>query len=155
MALCLWGPVQIHFVSGNPDLWITMFLALSTVHPAFASFVFIKPSVAFFGLWRVRSRAWWYGFVPLSVMSLLLLPLWFDWLRVVLNSRGTGGLLYSWQEMPLLLIPMIAWLARPGGRYDLERRVPHRAVLVRSGWPELAPATNAGAKGSRADWATR
>lgn len=117
MALCLWGPVQIHFVSGNPGLWAMMFLALATRWPFFGPFVAFKATFGPLGLWGNRHRAWWTGLAVLSAMSLAVLPMWSDWIRVLINSRGSGGLLYSWQEAPLMLIPIIAWLARPGGRY--------------------------------------
>jgi hypothetical protein len=45
--------------------------------------------------------------------------LWADWVASVVNSRG-GGLLYSSLEVPMLLLPLIAWLGRDTGR--LSRR---------------------------------
>jgi hypothetical protein len=122
MALALWGPVQIHFISGNPGLWSMMFVALATRWPVFGPFAFLKASLGVFGLWGIRHRAWWAGLAVFCVLSLALLPMWFDWLRVLLNQRGTGGVFYSWQEAPMMLLPIIAWLGRPGGRYDIERR---------------------------------
>ena len=37
--------------------------------------------------------------------------LWADWLASLANSRG-GGLLYSSLEIPMLLLPLAAWLGR-------------------------------------------
>jgi hypothetical protein len=122
MALSFWQPVQIHLISGNPGIWMVMFLALALVYPGVAPFVLMKSSLGLFGLWGIRHRAWWYGFAVFCSMSIILLPLWFDWLCALLNQRGSGGLLYSWQEAPLMLVPLLAWLTRPGGRYDVERR---------------------------------
>jgi hypothetical protein len=37
--------------------------------------------------------------------------MWRDWLTAVTNSTG-GGLLYSFQDVPILLLPVIAWRMR-------------------------------------------
>ena len=45
--------------SGNPGLWIAMFVAIGTVwRPAFA-LVLLKPSLFVFALPGIRSRGWW------------------------------------------------------------------------------------------------
>jgi hypothetical protein len=51
------------------------------------------------------------------VFGLLCLPfgaLWSDWVASVLNSRG-GGVLYSALEIPILLLPIVAWVGRTRG----------------------------------------
>lgn len=121
MALCLWGPVQIHIISGNPGIWAMAAVALGTVYRWPSVFALVKPSLGPFALFGMRDRRWWLTLAALVVLSAPLLPMWFDWVRVVANSRG-GGLLYSWQEAPMMLLPILAWFARPGGRYDIERR---------------------------------
>ena len=131
LALCLWGPVQIHVISGNPGLWAMMFVALSTRWPAFGPFAFIKASLGVFGLLGIRSRSWWLGLAVFCALSLAVLPMWFDWLTALLNSRSGGGLFYSWQEAPMMLMPIIAWLARPGGRYGQPREPFRRASPAR------------------------
>jgi hypothetical protein len=35
-----------------------------------------------------------------------------DWLVTVVNARNPGGLLYSVQEVPMMAIPVLAWLGR-------------------------------------------
>ena len=37
--------------------------------------------------------------------------MWADWVTTLVNSTG-GGLLYSTLEVPMLLIPLVAWLGR-------------------------------------------
>ncbi len=148
MALCLWEPVQIHIISGNPGLWSMMFVALATRWPAFGPFAFVKASLGVFGLRGIRHRAWWVGLAVFCAMSLAVLPVWLDWVRVLVNSQGTGGLFYSWQEAPMMLLPIIAWLARPGGRYDVpaRRRVEADAAVrlssPTSGWSNRWPPGN-------------
>lgn len=121
IALALWGPVQIHIISGNPGMWSMAAIAVATRCHFAAPFAFLKPSIGLFGIFGIRDRAWWYGAGVLAALSLLFLPMWFDWIRSVMNSTG-GGLLYSWQEWPMMLAPLVAWACRPSGRYDIERR---------------------------------
>jgi hypothetical protein len=40
--------------------------------------------------------------------------LWGDWVASVANSRG-GGILYSALEIPMLLLPLVAWVGRTRG----------------------------------------
>ena len=50
----------------------------------------------------------------LGGLSLLFLPVWFDWFTVVRNSDVS--LLYNLPTLPLMLAPLIAWAtgrARP------------------------------------------
>jgi hypothetical protein len=52
--------------------------------------------------------------VALGALLLLSLPfggLWGDWVMSVVNSRG-GGVLYSTLEIPMLLLPLVAWMGR-------------------------------------------
>lgn len=118
MALCVtWEPGYIHVVAGNPVMWSLMAVALATRYPVAAPFALLKASLFPFALFRIDRRAWWVGLAVWCALSLPFLPMWFDWLRVVTNGRAPGGLLYSLQEAPLLALPIIAWLYRPGGRY--------------------------------------
>jgi hypothetical protein len=123
LALCLWQPVQIHIISGNPVIWSLLAVALGTIYKWPSVFAFVKPSLGFFGLFGIRHRSWWAALGVFCVMSLVLLPMWADWITVLQNARG-GGLEYSWQEIPLLLLPIIAWMARPGGRYGVRPPMP-------------------------------
>jgi hypothetical protein len=46
------------------------------------------------------------------LIGLLLAPLWIDYLAVLLNARGPlASPLYSVGDVPLLLVPVIAWVA--------------------------------------------
>jgi hypothetical protein len=114
MGLCLstfWS-VEI-IASGNPGLWIAMFAALGTVwRPAFA-LVLLKPSLTPIALLGARSRGWWALLAALVLVSLALLPMWVDYLHVLLNGRGPLAVAwYSIRDVPLVAVPLVAWAAR-------------------------------------------
>jgi len=114
MGLCLstfWS-VEI-IASGNPGLWIAMFAALGTVRrPAF-TLVLLKPSLAPFALLGARSRGWWVLLAAFVAVSLVLLPMWIDYVHVLLNGRGPLAVAwYSIRDVPLVSVPLVAWAAR-------------------------------------------
>lgn len=115
-------PSTIKLVTGNPVMWVMAALAAGVLWVGPAVFVLIKPTLAPFALWGARHRRWW---AWLAAFGLLCLPfggMWTDWLRVVGNSQPSdlgGGLLYSVWELPLLLVPLVAWAGR--AKMDAER----------------------------------
>jgi hypothetical protein len=112
IACCLSYPVSVGLVvSGNPDLWLAAALAVAVYwHPA-AVFVLLKPSVFPLALIGWRRREWWAVVGVFAIVSLFLLPQMLDWLSVVRNGQGglRSGLLYSYQDIPLLIVPLLAW----------------------------------------------
>jgi len=102
--------------SGNPGLWIAMFVAIGTVwRPAFA-LVLLKPSLFLFALLGIRSRGWWVIAAAIAALSIVLLPMSLDYVRVVLNARGGNAtILYSVRDVPLMLVPLIAWVTGRAG----------------------------------------
>ena len=58
----------------------------------------------------------------LVILTLPLLPMVPAWIQTVLDSRGAGGYLYSAKDLPLLMVPVFAYLGRtrtrtpPGAR---------------------------------------
>jgi hypothetical protein len=112
IAVCLVYPMSVGLVvSGNPDLWLAAALAVAVYwHPA-AAFVLLKPSVFPFALIGWRRREWWAIAGAFAAGSLLLLPQTLDWLAVVRNGQGglRSGLVYSYQDVPLLIVPLLAW----------------------------------------------
>jgi hypothetical protein len=59
----------------------------------------------------MRRATWWITAVVLALLSLLWVDATVTWVGVLASSRG-GGLLYSAVDIPMLLIPVIAWRAR-------------------------------------------
>lgn len=125
-----WSPVLV--ASGNPTIWVMMFVALGTRwRPAFA-LVFFKPSLFPFAFVGVRSRGWWLAVAAVAAISLALLPMWLDYLRVLLNARGPmASIWYSARDVPLVAIPLVAWLA--------SRRRARLSGSIRSGRAGDAP----------------
>ena len=114
IALCLANPTTLLKIwTGNPVMWSMAAMAIAVVGSArfAAPFVLLKPSLAPFALFGIRRRSWWLGAAVLLALSVPFGSLWADWLASVLNSRG-GGLLYSALEIPMLLLPVAAWLGR-------------------------------------------
>lgn len=107
-------PMVIAVHQGNPVMWIAAFVALGTRWPAYAALVLLKPSLFPFALIGIRHRSWWLVTIILGAMSLALLPMVWDWLTVLGNLHdGRTGPLYSLTEVPIVAIPILAWLGRP------------------------------------------
>ena len=96
---------------GGPTIWIPAFLALGLWRGGWAVLVLLKPSLFPFALAGIGRRAWWLTAGVLALISLPFGAMWLDWLRVVQNSGS--NLLYSADQVPMMLVPVIAWL---GGR---------------------------------------
>ena len=108
IALCLfWPPFVARMVAGNPVMWVMAAVALGCLVKWPSVFVLLKPSLFPFALIGSRDRRWW---LTLAVWGILAIPfgmMWRDWLVAVSNSNG-GGLLYSLQDVPILLLPIVA-----------------------------------------------
>lgn len=112
IAFCLfWPPFVARTVAGNPIMWALAFLALGCLYKWPAALVLIKPSLFPFALIGIRSRSWWIALAAGVLISLPFAGMWIDWMVVLVNSTE-GGLLYSLQDLPILLLPIIAWKMR-------------------------------------------
>lgn len=112
IALCLaWPTTLLKLWTGNPVIWSAAALAMGVLYWWPSVFVLIKPSLFPFALFGSNRRTWW---AALGVFVLLCLPfgaMWADWVATLVNSSG-GGLLYSTLEIPMLLLPLVAWAGR-------------------------------------------
>jgi hypothetical protein len=131
IAVSLWFPTTgVHAVHGNPFLWLIATVALATRWPFFGPFVLIKPTLAPFALIGITHRTWWLGMGVFAIASLLFLPMWPDYLTVLKNAQDPGGVFYSLQQVPAMMIPVFAWLGRtrtPGGSEVADDEVSERA----------------------------
>ena len=112
LAFCFVFPVTLVYVAyANPTLWIAAFVALGLRFSGPGVLVLLKPSLAPFALIGIRSRGWWIGLVVLGLASLPFLAATLDYPRIVLDSRGSD-LLYSGTSVPIVALPVVAWLGR-------------------------------------------
>ena len=112
LALCIaWPTTLLKTWTGNPVIWCMAALALGTIWYWPSVLVLLKPSLAPFALFGANRRSWWLALAALVLVSLPFWSLWADWVASVVNSRG-GGVLYSTLEIPMLLLPLVAWLGR-------------------------------------------
>ena len=110
MAILAASPVTVTYaISGNPLLAMVAVLFAWAAWGSPASLVLLKPSLLPFALPGVHTRAWWAGLAAMAVVSLAMLPLMLDWVRVITTTQGTGGLLYGLPEWPTMAIPLVAW----------------------------------------------
>lgn len=136
IAVCLnAGPTAYYAIAfGNPILWILAALTMATRWRPLAILVLLKPSLfplAFFGANR---RSWWLGAGALAIEAMAFLPLWPQWVAVLRNARGPmASIFYSLDGLPLLSVPLIAWLGRSR---DLVKPVDVGHALSRARVPE-------------------
>lgn len=120
MAIGLAFPItSLKVVHGNPVMWIVAALALGTAYAWPSVFVLLKPSLAPFALIGARHRSWWIALGVSAVLSVPFAGLWADYVKVALYARSPNGLLYSLDEVPLMLIPVIAWLGSSARHREL------------------------------------
>lgn len=114
--LLAWPIGWTALIAGNPVLWIMAAVALATIRPFAGPFVLLKPTLAPFALVGVRRTGWWAGVAALALLSALFLPLWPEYVEVVLHARGVqAGPLYSALQASLPAIPVAAALTSRRG----------------------------------------
>jgi hypothetical protein len=121
IGIALWFPNTIALiVAGNPAIWSLAALALGALYGWPSVLAAIKLTIAplaLFGCWK---RSWWATLAIVAVVSALFAPMWPDYLIVLANTRAPLGVLYSVGNVPMLLIPIVAWLARDPSATALE-----------------------------------
>jgi hypothetical protein len=102
--------VPVALVYGNSLLWtMAALFAAAAFRPGIAWAALFKPTDVLVGLpLALRS---WRGLALAIGMSVILLPLWFDWLDAMRNLEGSSPLrgLSGW---PALAIPLVARASR-------------------------------------------
>ncbi len=129
-ALAVWYPRdQSMIIWGNTGMWMAALVALGVLWGWPAALILIKPSLLPFVAAGIRRpRALFAGIGALAVVSLLTLPLWADFFAAVRNAGGTWpSLLYSLPDIPLLFVPVVAWVGRT------------RSVGVAPAWESTSP----------------
>jgi hypothetical protein len=95
-------------IYGNSDMWIGAAIAAGVRWGWPSVLVTIKPSLAFFGVIGIRTRAWWIAAGVLVLLSLPLVGLWLQYPTATGNS--SARIWYSFADLPFHLIPIAAWL---------------------------------------------
>lgn len=95
---------------GNPGMWINAAIAAGLLWGWPAAFVLVKPSLGPFALVGIRHRSWWLALAVLAVAAIPFGTLWIDYFTVLRNS--SVPLTYSMLDLPLALVPVVAWLGR-------------------------------------------
>jgi hypothetical protein len=122
IALCLANPTTISMVIwGNPAMFFVASLSLGMLYGWPSVFIFLKPTLAPFALVGSWRRSWWIALATGAAVSLVFLPMWFEYIKVIENGIGARGVAYSLAQVPAMLIPVAAWLGRQ--RLSEARRV--------------------------------
>lgn len=122
--LVAWPPQVANILYGNTDTWVIAAIAGGLEFGWPGVFVVLKPSLAIFALAGIWRRSWWVAALLLGLLSLAMLPLWMDFLAAIRNSDVSPA--YSFQDIPPMLFPVVAWLGRrPGGIEHLTPAVRH------------------------------
>jgi hypothetical protein len=105
-------------VTGNTGMWLMAAVAGGLVWGWPGILVLIKPFLAPFALIGARRRAWWVGLAVAAALSVPLAASWIVYPDVVANARG---ILYDpLGYVPMLLVPIVAWIGRDRTRSDVE-----------------------------------
>ncbi len=73
----------VPLASGNGSLWVAAGIVAGNRWGWPAAFIVLKPNLAPWALVGARRRAFWVVLAGLALVSLLMLPLWFDWLHAL------------------------------------------------------------------------
>lgn len=117
VALLVWPRSLGALLAGNTDLTVAGFVAAGLLWGWPAVLALMKPSFALLALVGVRRRSWWIAVGVMAALSMLALPLWVEYVVVLRDVRGLG-VDYSIGGLPLLVLPLVAWL---GARLQLMR----------------------------------
>ena len=111
-AALIWPNTSSAVIAGNTAMWVGAGVAGGIYLGWPAVLVLLKPSFAPFALAGVltRPRAVLAGLVVLAAVSLFFVAEWPRYIQATLNADV--GPLYSVGDLPLVALPLIAWLGR-------------------------------------------
>lgn len=134
-----WPRDQALVLFGNPTMWVAAAVGGAVIWGWTGPLVLLKPTLAplaLVGIWR---RSWWLCLLAVVGLTVPMLPLAIEYVRVVSDARTDTGLLYSLADLPIVLVPLVAWLgsrtlrasrqrAELGTRLRIRRTIARRAV---------------------------
>jgi hypothetical protein len=110
IVLLMWPRANAALLFGNTDMWMAAGVAAGLIWGWPALILTLKPTLLPFALLGANRRAWWAGSVVLLVVGVAMIPLWLDYVTALRTVHI--GLDYSLGSLPLVLVPMVAWLGR-------------------------------------------
>jgi hypothetical protein len=119
LGLMLFPTSWLEFFWGGPSMWILAFAAAGARYGWPSVMVLMKPTVALFALLGSQRRSWRIALVLLLLACIPFGGLWVDWVRAAIVDPTNGGILYSLGYVPVMCIPLVAWLG------SSNRRMPH------------------------------
>ena len=121
-----------YILNGNPGIWTAAAVALATRWSVFGPVALLKITLAPFALVGIRDRSWWLGLLALGVVSVPFGSMWLEYVTALSNARTNGpSLLYSLHNVPLMLIPLIAWASSQRRQSGIGRRALARMADLR------------------------
>lgn len=131
MALCLlWPLTLLKGLAGTSSLFVMIAVGLGLRFSWPAAFIVLKPSFLPFSVIGSRKRSWWIAILVIIVASLPFLSDTLRYPQVILDMRNPRGSLYSLDDLPLILLPIVAWLGRTRLRSRLEATTAGRSAPV-------------------------
>lgn len=112
-------------VAGNGSLWIVAAIVAANRWQWPGALILLKPTLAPWALIGIRSRGWWVVVGLLGVVSVILLPLWPQWIALMLGwgaspdwNTGNAGSSSGMAYLTTALSPvfLLAWFATRSGR---------------------------------------
>lgn len=130
LLLLIWPRSIGGYLYGNTSMWTAAIFAAGLTWGYPVALLIIKPSVMFWGVLAIRDKRAWIGAVVVAVLSLPMLPLWLDYITIMRNTTDTHPIVLL-GDIPMMLVPVVAWLGRRDHRRILRRDVVPAAVLER------------------------
>lgn len=127
-ALLFTSTASVYAVGGS-TLWVVAGIAGGLIWGWPALVVLLKPTFVLFAVVGMDRRSFWIGLALIAALSLLMLTEWIRWIQAMLNAEG-AGLLYSIRDLPLVAVPVIAWLASERSGSGYVSRVSFRKISV-------------------------
>jgi hypothetical protein len=134
-AIVLFPKTPNQIIFGNTDMWVAAAVAAGVRWGWPSTFVTFKPSLVFYALIGIRTRAWWISAVALAVVSLPFLSLWLLYPTAMSNSTASGQFTYSLSNLPFFSLPVVAWIV--SSRRGSDGMGAWIARLLRGGEPSL------------------
>ena len=114
LLLLMWPRAESAFIYGNTDMWMAAGIAAGLRWGWPALLLVLKPIFLPLAALGANRVSWWVGAGMIVLVSLAMLPLWSQYIVAMRSLRI--GLDYSLGSLPLLLVPVTAWLGRDRGR---------------------------------------